>query len=849
MITFSKTNRHPRWATIIVLAVTLAYASSASALRPIKVPGDDPSPEPDPTPACIPAARGHISASPATVVLRSGAPPVSTLSWSATVTRDCPSFDGFEINSEAVDATGSKTKTLNLPGSYRYTLKMRVDNGSPKTIATTVIEVKEAESPPDPAAQRVCPQDPAPEVVEIREADPRVDKAHHDLMRQMLVENVGIANRTIVLGPNVELDFTDANPDQLPLSFGPCVTLTSAQAFDTGTSAASTASPDTLPQPARTPRSPGPLFKFGPHRSDGENIFLEIKCYADIQPNDNVSISGFRLYGPSFDQQSDSDVGIRIERCLNVEVSNMEIAGWGGQAIAVRDEENQPADGQGQGQEPPRNDSGERIGRPDQIRIFHNHIHHNQHPSKSGHASGYGVEVSNGAWAQIYENLFDFNRHAIAAAGDAGGYQALRNLVLKGGGFHDKYGAWEIKYSGYTHQFDVHGTGNNGFGGRAGVQFEYAANAFQYHPDNPYPVPQAPAIKIRGRPQIGVDIHDNVFPHEGLEDDGGDDAIAVENRSDLDVIHLGPNNAINFDSYSNYGVCDFDGDGIDDLFLATGQTWWFSSSGGFPWNYLSARTERLNQVRLGYFDADNRCDVLTESNGEWVTSSGGTGPWQSIGAFGAALSEVSFGRFDPSVTDHRPGATRRTTHAFSRTPSGQWQVTALSAPAWQNVQRSSFPMSKLRFGDFTGDGVTDVLAVQNGRWSISQSGQGRWQRLNPYLKDDVSSLYVADLNNNNIDDLIKMEQKVTDLDKDTVIETFTWWVSDDGRTRWRELKSYTFQRSKRASLLPVFAFAGRFGAAPGGGVLLTDHGRIGRFYSEAEIARGASPDWSSPFAY
>lgn len=239
------------------------------------------------------------------------------------------------------------------------------------------------------------------------------------------------------------------------------------------------------------------------------------------------------------------------------------------------------------------------------------------------------------------------------------------------------------------------------------MQFWYANNSFQYL--------AGPAIEIRGRPHLRIYIHDNVFAHEGLENDWGDDAIHVNDRNDLDVIEIGPNNVIDFDSYGRYGVCDFDGDGVDDLFLATGQTWWYSSFGEFQWTYLSARTERLNQIRLGYFDDDPRCDLLTESNGRWVIASGGTGPWTSIGAFGAPLAEVAFGRFDPHIRDHRPGVTRRTTHAFRRTPSGEWLVTSLSAPAWQHAQSSSFPMSKLRFGDFTGDGVTDVLAVQNGK--------------------------------------------------------------------------------------------------------------------------------------
>lgn len=691
-----------------------------------------------------------------------------------------------------------------------------------------------------------CPQNPPPNIVEIQEADPKVDKQHHDLMRKRLIESVATPNTTVLLGPDVVLDFTDAGDDDIPLSFGPCVTLTSTSSFPPNPVILPTTSSqanvnasiiDATLEPARTPHSLGPLLKFGPHRSNAEKVFLSVRCIADFQPNDHVRISGFRLYGPSFGQQSVEDIGIHIVRCLDIEISNMEIAGWGGQAIQVLDEgdkQNQPAEGAGQ--VPPNNFPGERIGRPDQIRIFRNYIHHNQHPRTTfdNHAAGYGVDVHHGAWAQVYENVFDFNRHAIAAAGDTGGYEAVRNLVLKGGGLH--YQPLGI----HTHEFDIHGTGKNGFGGRAGVQFEFAENVFQYLAGS--------AIKIRGRPQVGVDIHDNVFAHEGLEDDKGDDAINIDDRDDLDVIHLGPNNAIDFDSYGRYGVCDFDGDGIDDLFLATGKTWWYSSFGEFHWSYLSNRIERLDQIRLGYFDDDKRCDVLTESDGEWTIASGGTGEWQNIGAFGAPLSEVAFGQFDPNKRDFRPGVTRRTTHAFWRTPSGEWLISPLTVANWQHTQSSSFPMKKLRFGDFTGDGVTDVLAVQNGRWSVSQSARGKWQRLNRFLSDNVQSLFIADINNNNIDDLIKLE-RTRQRSGQTIIETFTWWVSNDGRSRWRKLKSSKISYPALTPVLPIFAYAGRFGAAPGGGVLLIDHNRKGNFFSEAEIAAGASPKWRSLFAY
>jgi hypothetical protein len=303
------------------------------------------------------------------------------------------------------------------------------------------------DQPPDASPERACPPGET-RVVEIREADPAVDKAHHDQMRRLLIDSVAVPNTTVLLGPNVVLDFADASDDDIPLSFASCVTLMSVSGFprdrpttakDVAASVPKTTSapavaaalaPPSALESARTPHSLGPLLKFGPTRrrfesledlfsNDYEKVFLEVRTIAGSDANDNVRICGFRLYGPSFGQQRTDEVGIQISRSLNVEISNMEIAGWGGKGIEVIDDP-----GQGPGQEPSTNHAGERIGRPEQVRVFNNYIHHNQHPRtfSDDHTAGYGVETNHGAWAQIYENVFDSNRHAIAAAGDAGGY-------------------------------------------------------------------------------------------------------------------------------------------------------------------------------------------------------------------------------------------------------------------------------------------------------------------------------------------------------------------------------------------------------------------------------------------
>jgi hypothetical protein len=567
-------------------------------------------------------------------------------------------------------------------------------------------------------------------------------------------------------------------------------------------------------------------------------VFLALRCDGEFAPDggNGVRISGFRLYGKSFGQQSSGEIGIQNNACVNVEISNMEIAGWGGAAIKIVDDDPE-------GGEPP--GPAGRITRPDQVRIFGNYIHHNQHH----HEQGYGVDVGWGAYAQISNNLFDYNRHAVTASGDAGGYVASHNLVLKGGGIHARFGNY------YTHQFDVHGDKNCGIGtvisdslwncGHASYEVVYDSNAFQFRKDH--------AIKIRGKPRTRGFIANNVFPHDGFEDDRGDDAVALYSTRNMAF----SGNEIEFDSFGKYGVCDFDADGIDDLFLATGASWWYSSLGEFPWSYMSAKRQRPDELRFGYVDNDLRCDVLTQRDGQLIYSSGGYGDWQSLGQFDAPLKEVTFGRFDPAQTDLRPGATRLTTHAFWQRSDTQWVIVPLAslsqaaAPPWQAVASSG---KKLKFGDFTGDGVTDVLAVVGGRWQISRSGMTEWQPLNSSLGDGVDSLQIANMDtDDNIDDILKLERKSKTIGMQNRLyedTTLIWWRSKNGNQPWKKYSEHRFLFPiSKEFVSPRLGFVGRFGIAPGGATLVIGNDRVGVFYSEAEKLLQRDPQFQSVFAY
>lgn len=392
----------------------------------------------------------------------------------------------------------------------------------------------------------------------------------------------------------------------------------------------------------RTAR-PGVLFQPGPRlytTSHPEELF-------EVQ-GDRVRITGVRIEGPEMGQyegDAAGPVGILVtagfaaidhnaHQCdytqpawQSIEIDHNELSGWSHAAIRVTDEclaivvQSYF-------------DNGSRsiiYDHPfEPVHIHDNYIHHNQHIG----GNGYGVAVAAGAHALIERNVFDYNRHAISEDDGGGrtGYRAYHNLVLAHGGLHDCWAAGT--YCSYTHQFDMHGNMgcqlHDHYCGIAGHDYDIRYNSFLYT--------SGPAIKVRGTPQLqpyGAVVASNVFALDR-------DPLHV-------VVFIGVPMSVNGASLMLWGVvqttesgllvtddnlmegtpwtatksCDFDGDGRNDLFLATGQTWWYcpaspgdgtcetSPGGGKPtWIYLHTSTLGLHDVTLGYFDADRLCDVF-----------------------------------------------------------------------------------------------------------------------------------------------------------------------------------------------------------------------------------------------
>ncbi len=381
----------------------------------------------------------------------------------------------------------------------------------------------------------------------------------------------------------------------------------------------------------RGPRRYGPrIFVTDAHR--GSTALFEIQ-------GDNVRVSGFRLEGPtsgvgSGDDNKEKAILISpvasAEPIHNIEISNMEVFHWSGVGVQVNDNV----------------DMAER-GRlfntnPGAVHIKGNFFHHNRHDD----GEGYGVDVANGAYALIEQNVFDENRHAIAGGSrncsekgnDYSGYTARDNLILTGGGLHCHV------VCSHTHQIDMHGDGNAwsvGCGCKGGDHW-YSVNCSNWEcgtagetiiiERNTILYTKGLAIKIRGNPADKAVVDGNVFRHGSRGDAIGQNGDCGQGDNIRTPIDVRSNNVYGVDPTTELATCDFVGDGQQDQFMATGITWWAFSTLTSQWRYLNTMPQRLSELILGDVDGDGAWDVtLKPKPGEllrgWYSKSG-TSPWQ-----------------------------------------------------------------------------------------------------------------------------------------------------------------------------------------------------------------------------
>lgn len=560
---------------------------------------------------------------------------------------------------------------------------------------------------------------------------------------------------------------------------------------------------------------------FGYFNTDTERNLFELT-------GNGITINGVGIIGADFSGDNETKTrGIMINSKVDIEIANTEIAGWGIVGIQIRDDENL-------------------IKKDDylKINIHDSYIHHNQNGNL-----GYGVAVSGTAYALIKNNVFDFNRHAIASDGkNEVGYFALQNLVLKGGGEHAnegeicKFGIC-IPYDGpnsHTHQFDMHSdSGGDHKGGHAGEYVELGENTMQYDKGNGY--------YLRGTPTIKTYAYNNFFAQPRFA--GGDildGAFAtystlLTNDSYTDTINS-VNNTIKYDTYGKYKVCDIDGDGKDDLIQPAGATWWYSSQGKYPWTFLeSSYTQWDDLLTFTDFDNDGACDIVklepyTPAIELAANASFAYKPviYNPIKKTKIDLGNVYFYDKNIRIGDFDGDGYKD----FFTAANNTWSMYSTRTKTWTVLNTSVYPVKKLAFGDFNGDKKTDVLGISDTQnsWVVSWSGTSTWEKINNKLSSDIESFYITDMNEDGKDDvvLVKVEPKIRFNSNPlggatTSIEGYdiTTYISRSGSEYWLKKSHYIPHKTGWEGEQSLNYFVGNFNGIAGTDLLITDTLRNG----------------------
>ena len=372
--------------------------------------------------------------------------------------------------------------------------------------------------------------------------------------------------------------------------------------------------------------------------------------------------------------------------------------------------------------------------------VAHNFLHHN-----SSQNTGYGVEMGNSGGRYLAEgNTFSWARHNLTGSGEPHAeYHALNNLVMSGAPVYSN------PFIGRLQDFDMHGTDNPStyVGGAGGYNVLIAGNSFLAHdghdyllrgyPDN-YPSPidftQYYGNVSRRNEDSAIQFVDCVLAPFCTQNYNGTPFPIVISNSQFGQSTPDPT--------STLGVGDFDGDGNDDLFLATGAGWYYSPGGVREWRYLNSARDTIDQLLLGDFDGDGRTDVVGLRSGQLFVSWGGISAFELLNSSVPAnctMADMAVGDFDgDGKADIFCADWRNMT----------WWISYGGNTTFAAVNKSDFQRKDLRFGDFNHDGATDVFSVQSNGWYVSYNATGLWA--NGFLQGPLTStadgLVVADFN-------------------------------------------------------------------------------------------------------
>lgn len=184
------------------------------------------------------------------------------------------------------------------------------------------------------------------------------------------------------------------------------------------------------------------------------------------------------------------------------------------------------------------------------------------------------------------------------------------------------------------------------------------------------------------------------------------------------------------------GMIDFNGNGITDLFAKKDNRWLVLFDATGTWQEINNSEIPVAQLRFGDISGDGKTDILRVGpNNKILASYGGTSGWTEITDGADQGSYIQVGDFNG---DHKTDIVYLKYTSFPpSTPQfrADMYVKYSAKGSWRKLKgayyfdNASDYAVNMRFGDFNGDGITDLFRYSEGRFGVYWNGTGSYKEI------------------------------------------------------------------------------------------------------------------------